>query len=71
MTDHAIEEPVSLGYVEKKVDRPTMKAILFVFDVNGEQKEEWVPRSQISFHDEVSQAVAIPPWLARAKGLIE
>ena len=62
------EEPVTLAYVDMKAQ--TEKAFLLIFEVDGERRDEWIPRSQVVLHDTVSKAISVKPWIARQKGLI-
>ena len=50
-----------------RIVNSTDDAILFEMD-GGPQV--WIPRTQIVTHDEVSQVVEIPVWLAGDRGLL-
>jgi len=54
-----------LKYDSIKVDKPDLKAVLFVFG----DDEVWIPRSQIRDLDENRSEIDIPSWLAIDKGI--
>lgn len=66
--DNSNDDLVPVSYIDQI--GATQKAIKFLFKDGDQQREEWIPRSQIDDDDTISRVISIPRWLAEEKGLV-